>query len=238
MRRSKLTIEQVLAWADAHHARTGRWPTASSGAVCDVPSETWTRINSALWGQGRGLRLKQMTLPKLLAKYRGVRNQGDLPKLTISQILGWADEHHERIGEWPNYLSGPIPDTDETWVTVAMAIRRGRRGLRASTLPRVLNANRGVGYLLRPVFTIPQILEWADQHHERTGKWPHSCSGPILAMPRASWQIVDSALRRGKVRSKKTSLFKLLSSKRGARRPSPHPRLGSNFSITSIVPKR
>jgi hypothetical protein len=214
MRRSKLTIEQVLAWADAHHARTGRWPTASSGAVRDVTGEKWAGINAALWGQGRRLGLKQMTLSKLLAKHRGVRNQGDLPKLTISQILAWSDKHYERTGEWPNYLSEPIPGTDETWSAVAMAIWRGRRGLSASTLPRLLNANRDDGYLLRPVFTITKILEWEDQHQERTGKWPHSCSGSILAMPRVR-----------KVGSKKTSLFKLLKSKRSAPWPSPHPPL-------------
>jgi hypothetical protein len=25
-RRIPLTVEQILAWADAHHARTGEWP--------------------------------------------------------------------------------------------------------------------------------------------------------------------------------------------------------------------
>jgi hypothetical protein len=29
----KLTESQVLAWADAHHGRTGRWPRQRSGAV-------------------------------------------------------------------------------------------------------------------------------------------------------------------------------------------------------------
>jgi hypothetical protein len=50
-----LTVEQVLAWADAHHAHTGRWPTAKSGPVEGAPGETWLDVNGALiWGR-RGL---------------------------------------------------------------------------------------------------------------------------------------------------------------------------------------
>ena len=33
--RPRLTIAQVLAWADAHYARTGKWPTIKSGAVAE-----------------------------------------------------------------------------------------------------------------------------------------------------------------------------------------------------------
>src|SRR5262249_54086814 len=43
-----LTDEQILAWADAHHQRTGAWPTARSGAVEDAAGETWMAINLAL----------------------------------------------------------------------------------------------------------------------------------------------------------------------------------------------
>jgi len=225
MGRPKLTIKQILAWADAHHAQTGRWPTQTNGTVQGAPGEKWSTINGAMHTGCRGFRPKGMSLPKLLAKYRGRRNQGKLPKLTIKQILEWADEHHERTGEWPNYLSGPILGTTETWSTVANAIRRGRRGLRPSTLPRLLYANRDLGRLLRPVFTLKQILQWADQHHEQTGKWPRCNSGPVPSEPRISWQTVHYALQSGKVGSKKTSLFKLLKSKRDARRTSPYPKL-------------
>ena len=34
-----LTVEEVLAWADAHHAATGNWPTKGSGPVPDAPYE-------------------------------------------------------------------------------------------------------------------------------------------------------------------------------------------------------
>ena len=40
--RGPLTLGRILAWADAHHAATGRWPTMwSSGAVRDAAAEAW-----------------------------------------------------------------------------------------------------------------------------------------------------------------------------------------------------
>jgi hypothetical protein len=54
-RRAPLTEEQLLAWADAHHAHTGQWPNARSGSVLAVPGETWSGINAALRNGYRGL---------------------------------------------------------------------------------------------------------------------------------------------------------------------------------------
>jgi hypothetical protein len=50
-----VTVEQILAWADAHHARTGAWPTPKSGLVADTPAESWATLNAALWTGVRGL---------------------------------------------------------------------------------------------------------------------------------------------------------------------------------------
>jgi hypothetical protein len=50
-----VTVEQILAWADAHYQRTGRWPSASSGAVGDAAGETWGAIDQALSQGRRGL---------------------------------------------------------------------------------------------------------------------------------------------------------------------------------------
>jgi hypothetical protein len=33
----KYSIRQILAWADAHKARTGQWPTKSSGPIPEAP---------------------------------------------------------------------------------------------------------------------------------------------------------------------------------------------------------
>jgi hypothetical protein len=54
-RRPLLTVEQILAWADAHYARTGKWPTFASGPVLEAPGETWAAIASALHRGNRGL---------------------------------------------------------------------------------------------------------------------------------------------------------------------------------------
>ena len=50
-----LTEEQILAWADAHHARKGDWPKYDSGPVIDTPGETWSAVNAALRVGCRGL---------------------------------------------------------------------------------------------------------------------------------------------------------------------------------------
>ena len=39
--RPKLTLRQILAWADAHKARTGRWPQSNSGLVRDDLADNW-----------------------------------------------------------------------------------------------------------------------------------------------------------------------------------------------------
>jgi len=35
-----LTEEQILAWADSHHDRTGSWPRKDSGPIPEAPGET------------------------------------------------------------------------------------------------------------------------------------------------------------------------------------------------------
>ena len=48
MRRTELTIEQILAWADAYYQRTGHWPDKQSGRVRESPDEKWINIDAAL----------------------------------------------------------------------------------------------------------------------------------------------------------------------------------------------
>ncbi len=50
-----LTEEQILAWADEHHGRTGQWPRRTSGDIAQAPGETWLAVQSALDKGGRGL---------------------------------------------------------------------------------------------------------------------------------------------------------------------------------------
>jgi hypothetical protein len=45
--------------------------------------------------------------------------------------------------------------------------------------------------------TVQLILRWADAHYKRTGRWPHTRSGPVAAAPGQTWQAVNRALVRG-----------------------------------------
>src|SRR5437773_2123889 len=81
-----LTVEQILAWADAHYARTGTWPRKESGTVFDAPRERWGTLSAALARGSRGLQ-PGSSLAQLLAQHRGVRNHLDLPRLSVVQIL-------------------------------------------------------------------------------------------------------------------------------------------------------
>jgi hypothetical protein len=64
-----LTEEQILAWADARHARTGHWPRAESGAILDAPGDNWYAVNHALAYGYRGLPGGD-SLAKLLDRHR------------------------------------------------------------------------------------------------------------------------------------------------------------------------
>ena len=130
-----LTIPQILAWADAHHTRTGRWPTSKSGPVCVGSGENWSRIDSALRYGRCGLSAGS-SLRTLLGEQRGFR-----PRLTLELILAWADAHRERTGEWPVVTSGAVHGVvGETWIAIDRALRRGSRGLPGgSSLPKLLD---------------------------------------------------------------------------------------------------
>src|SRR4029077_14797133 len=55
VRRSRLTSEQIAQWADTYWQSHGRWPTASSGPVAEVPGLSWLAIDMALRNGLRGL---------------------------------------------------------------------------------------------------------------------------------------------------------------------------------------
>src|SRR5262249_53552264 len=140
---SALTVDQILAWADAHHERTGKWPTQESGVIVDAPGETWKGVQMALV-QGLRSLLGGSALAKLVAEHRGVRNMQDLPRLTFDQVLAWADTHHQRTGQWPTDRSGPVAEASgETWKAIDRALQQGVRGFPGgSSLARLLAAER------------------------------------------------------------------------------------------------
>ncbi|MBU0717678.1 MAG: hypothetical protein KJ749_05465 [Planctomycetes bacterium] len=195
----RLTIKQVLAWADAHHRRTGQWPMVRSGPVHGVLGENWRKIDNALIYGLRGLP-PGSSLPQRLTRHRGVRNKKDAPPLTVTKILAWADAHHRRTGKWPTAQSGPVQDAPgETWSGINGALNQGTRGLPGGeSLARFLGERRKVRNRKNlPRLTIKLILQWADAHTARTGDWPIQKSGPIRDAPGETWTAIDKALRNG-----------------------------------------
>jgi len=139
-----LTVAQVLAWADAHHRRTGSWPIDTTGPVVDATGETWKAVAMALRFGYRGLR-GGISLARLLSARRGVRNRASLPRLSVARVLAWAREHQRRTGLWPNQDSGPVARVaGETWSAIDLALRYGHRGLPGgSSLARILGHGKG-----------------------------------------------------------------------------------------------
>jgi hypothetical protein len=196
-RPADLSIEQILAWADAHRAATGCWPTVDSGAVIAAPGETWGGIQAALFIGGRGLPVRT-SLARVLTEHRGARKKRHLPPFLREQILEWADHHYRLTGRWPTRRSGRVLAADgETWRGIDHAFHSGYRGLPGgSSLAQVL-AESGRGGKSPPL-SLEQILRWAVHHQRATGSRPSSNSGPVAAASGEHWAHIDAALRHGR----------------------------------------
>jgi len=128
--RVPFTVEGILAWADAHRARTSNWPDRNSGPIPECPGSTWTAVEAALTRGGRGLP-GGSSISRLLLDRRAIRHRSYPPDLTIPQILAWAKAFLARTGQWPNRTSGPILEAKgESWRKIERALRAGRRGLK------------------------------------------------------------------------------------------------------------
>jgi hypothetical protein len=111
----------------------------------------WRNVNQALADGTRDLPGGD-TLPRLLARRLGVRNGASLPRLSVRQILAWADDHFRRTGHWPRANSGPVAQAPgETWNAIDGARRVGLRHLAAgSCLARLLATHRGIRNVADP----------------------------------------------------------------------------------------
>lgn len=144
--RVPLSVTRILKWADEYRRRTGRWPHHKSGRIRGELSENWNAIDAALTNGNRGLD-GGSSLAKMLADRRGKRNHLNLPRLSIGQILAWADAHRKRTGEWPQDISGPVREArSEKWSAINRALYKGARGLRTDrvTLAQLLAKRRDV----------------------------------------------------------------------------------------------
>jgi hypothetical protein len=227
----KLTRRQILRWADAHHKRTGEWPTQDSGPIVDAPAESWAAVDSALNRGSRGLR-GESSLAQLLAAHRGRQHYHDRPPLSGKKILAWAEAHFEATGQWPTVKSGPVHDApEENWSAIDAALRVGSRGLPGdSSLRYLLAKKKGVRNPSDlPPLTAGQIMEWAAMHQKRTGHWPKYQSGPIDDAPGETWASVDHALRYGtRTLQAGQSLAKLLAARQATL---PEPQEPENSSL-------
>ena len=186
-----LTEEEILGWADAHHANE-TLARRQFGSSVRCAEEIWSHLNTALERGHRGLP-GGTTIARLLFERRGIRSSKHLPPLKFSEILGWADAFHARTGRWPTVDSGAINEAPgENWHAVHFALQCGTRDLpRGWSLPRLFARERGVhSKAHRPRLTLPEILRWADGHHERHGAWPISRSGLIPEAPGETWNCV------------------------------------------------
>ncbi len=216
----RLTARLILNWADAHHRRQGKWPNTESATVWDSPSENWRTINGALTTGARGLPGGD-TLASFLNRHRGVRAPRYAPALSIAKVLSWADAHHRKTGQWPTRDSGKVLHADaERWSTLNVALQRGQRGLPGGiTLPQLLAKHRGVPNRISPSpLTHKRILEWADDHHRRTGRWPTGNPGRVRCTQYEKWNAIAEAMLRGRRGlPARFPLHKLLLERRGAR---------------------
>ena len=134
---------QILNWAAAHHELTGKLPTKISGPVREEPGELWSAIDAALRAGSRSLR-GGSSLAEFLNKYYARPYKGIGQRLTVKEILKWADDFHQRVGRWPTKTSAyTSPARQERWSTIDLALRQGHRGLPAgSSLHKLLTQHR------------------------------------------------------------------------------------------------
>src|SRR5262245_18247340 len=198
--RPELSEPQILAWCDAFHARTGRWPSQRSGVIPDALGETWARVDDALQQGLRGLQ-GGSSLARLLQAWRGVRNIGQLPPLKVKQITAWARAHRQRTGAWPHAHSGHVVGRNgENWGSIDNLLREGGRGFPGgSSLSSFLARHCGHRNPRDlPLLSEGQIWRWAQAHRRRTGDWPRVKSGAVRGAPGETWNGIDRALTRGR----------------------------------------
>lgn len=202
--KTTLTPPMILQWADAHHARTGRWPVVrkhhlGQDPVPESPGDSWRTINAAMRTGARGYK-GPSSLRTLLSKHRGAQYRHWLVPLSLKQIVQWAESHKNRTGHWPRDRSGAIPESPpNTWAGINNALIHGRRGLLGGiTLAQLVARHRRVPHRRElPSLTMTQVLRWAHAHHQRAGHWPRKQSGPVHEAPHENWHAIDAAMHQG-----------------------------------------
>ena len=222
-----LTEEQILAWADAHRARTGDCPHCKTGPILEAPGEQWRNVDLA-WKRGGPWATRRLVA---LATPHG----------TALDPLGARRHTPLTI---PRSSPGPMPIRPEPEIGLiasrAWIPRRAREKTRrqcergpgariaadslGGSLGQRDSSPIGRGFPCNgadlPPLTIPGILPLASTCPSRSNRAMapmHAWTGSLEA-PGEEWRNVDAALREG-LRGLRAgpSLPRLLAQERGAR---------------------
>jgi hypothetical protein len=129
--------DQVLAWAEAFFAISGRWPHPNSWPISEAPSLTWRSVDRALRSGPRGLNCDS-SLSHFLNKHRGIfQGMKTRPhvtngkrQLTMEKLCAWSKAYRRRTGSWPRSKSDVIHHSGGmTWAALDAALCVRRRGL-------------------------------------------------------------------------------------------------------------
>jgi len=213
----EFTVEQVLAWADLHYERHGRYPYDTDGPIEGAVGETWGAVENALRQGLRGLPGKSSLFKLLNENRRMGRLQRTRPPLTEDFVLYWADAHFATHGSWPKGESGPVDgQPGESWGGIQAALIVGHRGLGpgSSVLKLLVKHGRVSPKPDLLDLTVEQILEWAEHrgHRRDRGRDLGRCQSRARARPqRSSWKLVSGkALRGSPWRAQPTQLSEAL----------------------------
>ena len=160
--RKQLSIARILAWADDHHAATGRWPTSRSGSIAGVTGDNWRTVADALC-DGRARTAGRHDLDRRADRSTAAGSRTNLaPNLRVDQILRWADAYRQAHGCWPNEKCGKVNGVPgETWKGIAERLRKGGRGLSGGLLPVPPAGRAGVAPAIRRRFPISaSVRSW------------------------------------------------------------------------------
>jgi len=160
LRTTRLTVEQILLWADAHRGRTNRChaklrPRRRPGAL------TWGAITTT-WREACGACRAAVRWPSCCDRAPGRAEPGQPAPTTVGK--SWSGRrHHARTG--PGRARPPAGGRlgGQTWLAVDRRYAAAAAGCQALVpTPRLLAEARGVRNTSKlPGLTEDQILSWA-----------------------------------------------------------------------------
>ncbi|MBW2187231.1 MAG: hypothetical protein JRG71_12795 [Deltaproteobacteria bacterium] len=217
----RLDDEKIERLISEYHRINGEYPKRNSVEVPGHAKLTWAQIDSALINGSDGLK-NGRSLAIVLEQKFGVVTFRNKPKFSEDEILMWADAYKQRYGDWPNRAVGIIEESlvEDTWQAVHSALNEGARGLPGKdTLTKLIERNRHVERrTVKSALTVATIIDYADDHHEKTGTWPTKKSGKVLANNDETWGGIDKSLHEGfRTLPSGTTLAAILSEHRGVR---------------------